>query len=142
MNNQRYRNSAASPSESINLCFVCGAKVADTAHPIIVRLKKSGQFTEIMVPACQACRIAEWSASRRASGTVLAIMVVPIILGAILGRLVDAGWQGAFAGLGVGFFGGIIIWSLATGRGKSCQHPAIKALQDDGWHFDHLYYKV
>lgn len=123
-----------SASGDKELCFVCATRPADQRHPIVISLKKEGQFTRLAVPACSVCGQKEAGAERKANGCALFAMLLPIILGAIW-----AGWQGALLGLGLGFFGGIAMQAFGTGRGRARQHPAIKALEEEGWHYNHLF---
>ena len=135
---------SAAPPQSMQeaisegLCFVCGTKPADAAHPIVVSLKNENRFMDVRVPSCWECRIQETRSERRANGIGCAVSVLPIILGIVLGWP-DFWWQLGLLGLGVGFFGGIFVQSFLCGRGKSCQHPEIKEMMEHGWDFNHLY---
>lgn len=120
------------------LCFVCGTKPADPLRPIIVSLKKESKFSEVQVRACRECHTQEMGAERRANGIGLAVSILPVIVGVVVG-LPDYWLQLGFLGLGVGWLGGIGVQAFLCGRGKSCQHPAIKEMTEHGWDFNHLH---
>jgi hypothetical protein len=85
---------------------------------------------EIAVPACLSCKERQEGAERGMAGFLLCVMVAPIIAGAVWG-----GWEGAFLGLGVGFFGSLVLKAMLDGRGRAAQHPKVQALVKSGWDF-------
>jgi hypothetical protein len=135
--------SEATPDADDSACFVCGSRPADAAHPIVVSLRKtlgqSGstlayQTAQVRVPACAECRRRESGRERRGNGLVLAFMLVPAVAGGVA-----LGWEGALLGFGLGFFASFVVGAFATGRSVARRHPAVRALEDEGWHYQHMF---
>lgn len=104
-------------------------------------LGKSGttlyrEFTDVSVPVCSACGLQQENAERFVNRIALSIMAICAIAAGIM-----AGFGAALVGFGFGWIGALIVQACFSGRHKSSQHPTIAELENDDWHFNHLYRK-